>query len=103
MANFYVRTPNEFYGYSNESPRTFIDGLNRYLQLKDININRWTTIFQAIMAGSAKEALEAAAAPGGELFVALANNNTVQIGIAEGANVATIATAHRETYNENYQ
>ena len=77
MADFYVRTPNEFYGYSNESPRTFIDGLNRYLQLKDININRWTTIFQAIMAGSAKEALEATTVLGGELFTALVNNATI--------------------------
>src|SRR4051812_45283343 len=103
MADFYVRAPNEFYGYSSESSKTFIDGLNRYLQLKDININRWTTIFQAMMAGPAREALETTAAPGGELFTALANNNPIQAGIAVGANAAAIALAHRETYNKNCQ
>src|SRR3954447_8056549 len=56
-----------------------------------------------MMAGPAKEALEVTTASGEELFVALANNNTVQARIAEGANAATIAAAHRETYNENYQ
>jgi hypothetical protein len=56
-----------------------------------------------MMAGPAKEALEVAAAPGGELFLALAHNAAIQAGAAGGANAAAIATAHRETYNENCQ
>ena len=55
------------------------------------------------MTEPAKEALEFATAPGGELFVALVNNTVIQAGIANGANAGAIATVHRETYNENCQ
>ena len=103
MADFYIRVPNEFYGYSSESPRTFLNGLNCYLQLKDINVNRWVNTFQAMLAGPAKDALERATANGGELFVALANNLTVQAGTARGANAAVIAAGNRAAYDENCQ
>ena len=56
-----------------------------------------------MIVGLAKEVLEVTTVSGEELFVALVNNVIIQVKLINGANVGAITTAHRETYNENYQ
>src|SRR3954465_15244348 len=67
-----AKAPAPFYGYSQESARSFMDKLDTYLALKNIPTDRWVIIFQSLMHGTARTELENAAALGGRIQLEIA-------------------------------
>src|SRR4051812_36179146 len=103
MSELLKNGPQPFYGYSNESARTFIDRLNTYLTIKDIDKDRWSAIFQALLQGTARTELELAAAHGGALFNLLGADATVLTGRAADATPLQRRNRHQQEYNLHCQ
>jgi hypothetical protein len=92
------RAPKEFYGYSNESARGFIEKLNTYLQLKGVVVSRWVNVFQALIQGLARESLEIAIAPGEAIHADIAGNVAMAAARAAGATDAQREAGHQAEY-----
>src|SRR3954453_11172220 len=103
MSELLKNRSQPFYGYSNESARTFIDRLNTYLTIKDIARNRWSLIFRALLQGTARIELETAGAYGGVLFDLLRLDATVIAGRAEDATPLQRTNGHQQEYNLHCQ